>query len=404
MTTRRVAIIFWDGFFTVAPALVAALNTLADAGYEVTVLLHAPLDSVVYAPAPEFAQSVKIHQCRTILHWSEKLRRRLPGRAYTLFFLIALLHFILYCLFKIGLRRYRAFIGVEPNALLAATIAGRLKKTPVIYWSFELRLITRQDGDRFQQTMRLMEQRLSCAAQYTITQDQYRVDVMANMYGIPREKFILVPNGLGGASKAIKGVGTHKAFHKMFSLPDDTRVILQAGMISPAGLSLEIAQAAKNWPSDYSLVLHERRKLDKGNPYLKQIVEAGQGRVYLSLKPVPTSELDELVSSGDVGLVIYSGPVGQDMVLLTGASGKLAQYMRCGLPIIGLEMPGLRELIDRYQCGVCITDVSEIAPALDLIFGDYERYSANALHCFEQEYEFDKFFARVLTVIEADTR
>jgi hypothetical protein len=171
-------------------------------------------------------------------------------------------------------------------------------------------------------------------------------------------------------------------------------------MISPAVLSLEIASAASNWNEDVVLVLHERAKRAQTEPYIKQVQQAGCGKVLLSLEPVSYDALDWVVMSGHIGLVFYQKELGPNFSEMAGASGKLAHYLRCGLPVICLDLPGLVKVVNQYQCGICVSEPGEIQSATEAIFRNYEFYRMNAFKCYEESYEFGRHFREVLRKIE----
>jgi len=141
----------------------------------------------------------------------------------------------------------------------------------------------------------------------------------------------------------------------------------------------------------------ERRPLES---YFQEIRRAGGDRVHLSLDPVPLQDVPRLVAGCDIGLVFYRADLGPNFTLIAGASGKLAYYLKCGLPVICIDFPGLVRVVDGYQCGICVPAVTGVADAIRTILSDYERYQSNARRCFEEAYEFDRFFAQVLSRVE----
>ena len=76
------------------------------------------------------------------------------------------------------------------------------------------------------------------------------------------------------------------------------------------------------------------------------------------------------------------------------ASGKVALYLKNGLPIVATTGSDL-EWIERERCGVCVTSADEIPGAVTRVFGDYERLAANAVRCFDQTLDFARHFEPV---------
>ncbi len=95
-------------------------------------------------------------------------------------------------------------------------------------------------------------------------------------------------------------------FSRKFQIPAGARIVLHAGLISPAFLSLEVADAVSSWPPEFVLVFHERQHREPTEPYLQDVQCAGGGRVFLSLDPVPFDAVDMVYAGADVGLISYA--------------------------------------------------------------------------------------------------
>jgi hypothetical protein len=120
---------------------------------------------------------------------------------------------------------------------------------------------------------------------------------------------------------------------------------------------------------------------------------------------VPDPVYRQIVQSADVGVVFYHRQPGslylQDNIHYIGlSSGKLAYLLQAGVPVLLSPQPTLRRLADTYQCGLVVTDPSELNPALTALLADYDRYSANAVRCFTQELDFARAFQAVLQAFD----
>jgi len=179
----------------------------------------------------------------------------------------------------------------------------------------------------------------------------------------------------------------------------ERKVLLHIGLISHLMYSLELAQEIANWPEDWALVFHERAKRDLNDIYLSNILAVGDGKVFLSLDPVAYDDLDSVVASAQIGLVFYRNDLGPNLAQIAGASGKMGQYLRCGLPVICSDLPGLRKVVEKYRCGVCVKEFKDMREAVVSIFENYSFYSSNALKCYEEVYEFGVHFKKVMAKI-----
>jgi glycosyltransferase involved in cell wall biosynthesis len=292
--------------------------------------------------------------------------------------------------------KYTCFIGVDRDGLVAASAINFLRRVPVLYWSLEIRFLS-DYRDPIERMLKHLEKISQRKARLTIIQDWERARCLAGENGVDMSNFVIVPNGPLGPSPNALG----DYFQRKFGLFPSRRIILYAGWITPGYLSLELARTASGWPDEWTLVFHEREKRDPSEPYLQEIQKEGKDRVRLSLEPVSYDELDSVVSSGLIGIVAYNAAMGPNWRLMTGASGKLAQYLRCGLPVVCVDCPSLGEIIQKYQCGMEVANLQNVEGAIRTILGQYDHYRANAIRCYEEVYEFGVHFRQVLQEIES---
>lgn len=378
----RVAIFFWEGHLGVAPSLINAIRALVEKGYGVDVITnHPPQD---FSPAPDFGDAVRIMRVVRLSHaptgrWASRARFA-SQRA-------------LYFLRAAGLlarKRYGFFFGVDLEGLLLAAPFARLKGADLALWSLEIRSLN--DSNSLPgRLLRARQERALDQARIAIAQDDHRADALRDSYGVSPEKIVVVPNAPRGSTVQNRS----RFLHDRFTLPPDARLALHLGMIEPTVRATEVARAARNLPEGWFLVFHERRARDEDDPYIVLVREEGGSKTLLSLDPVAYDELDELVSSADVGIVCYDPSIGLNFAI-PGSSGKLPQYLRCGLPVIVSDLPGLADVVRADGCGVVISEPSQLPDAVIDITSHYEKLRTSAFASFERRYEFDGRFDRAL--------
>jgi glycosyltransferase involved in cell wall biosynthesis len=417
-TGRNIAIFFWEGYLGVAPSMINCIRVFSEAGYEVDVITR--YAGYEYAQPPRFPANVRIlffplshsprakqdgvdtsldsipqsktFRIRELL--PSPLRRVLRKWVDDMHFILERLQFIRFGLRFLEKRHYACLIGVDTEGLISATAVGLLKKVPVLYWSLEITFLN-DLNDWKKRMFKRLERICHRKALLTIIQDEERAQSLMTENGVNSEVAI-VPNGPLGPRPQISS----DHFQRKFDIPSSQRIILHTGMINPAALSLELASVASTWPDTWTLILHERVKREPSHPYLKRVQKAGDDRVRLSLDPVPYDELDFLISSGHIGIVAYDKKLGPNFSLMTTASGKLGHYLRCGLPVVCIDLPGLSETMSKYHCGLVVEDLQDVGQAIESIFRHYDFYEANAVKCYEEVYEFSVHFRQVLHVTE----
>jgi glycosyltransferase involved in cell wall biosynthesis len=388
--TGRVAIVFWEGYVGVSPSVVNGVRVLSDSGYEVDLVTRSADD---FGEAPTFGANVRVIRLPPAglvangpLRW---LRRRVASAFEPL-------RFIALCWWTFRGRSYVSFVGIDMKGLLVASLLGLVKRVPVAYWSLEILYsheFTRWSPMRFCKFVERLSHR---RASFTIVQDDARARSLSEENGVNSSRFVIVPNSPLGPPPNILS----DYFQTKFGLPSGTRIILHAGMIHPETQSLELATAASGWPTDWRLVLHERAKRRADDPYLMAVRNVGNAHLLLSLDPVPYDSLDVLMSSATIGLVLYDRALGPNFNLVAGASGKLAHYVRCGLPVVSVGLDSVSETLDRYECGVGVDDISQVEGAIATILSEYDRYRANAIRCYVEAYDFGPHFRHVVSALQ----
>jgi glycosyltransferase involved in cell wall biosynthesis len=182
----------------------------------------------------------------------------------------------------------------------------------------------------------------------------------------------------------------------------EKRIVLHLGMMGPEVLSTEIAAVSRCWPEEWVLVFHERFSRSLDDPVVKEVLNSGGDRVFLSLEPVDLDDLPKVVASADVGLVFYNPAMGPNYAVITGASGKLAYYLQAGVPVICLDLPGFDELMTDGQCGVCVPSPAAIGSALEVLTTRLPEFGEAARRCFDERYAFDRFFLPLVEEIKGE--
>ena len=206
-----------------------------------------------------------------------------------------------------------------------------------------------------------------------------------------------VPHGMIGQTKLRK---KSQFLRNKFKLQNEDIVILHAGWINDAMSSLDLAKSTRSWEKNWKLIFHERENRSENENYIQKISKLGFKNVLLSLKPVKFEKVDEVINSSDVGVVIYNKQMGDNCELITRASGKMAHYLRCGIPVVCLSLPGYRKIIDEYQCGVTFDNINQIHNAIRKILNNYDFYKKNTKRCYMELYEFSIHFKKVTVRID----
>jgi glycosyltransferase involved in cell wall biosynthesis len=238
---------------------------------------------------------------------------------------------------------------------------GRRDRAPVVYDARDIyvdaRNIARLPGPARRLFARI-ERGWARRADRVITVNGPYADVMAHRFGVPRPLVVL-----NCSVRADAPVARGRRFHDALGLPDDRRVVLYHGGLSP---DRGIEQLLEAIPAirDATLVL-------MGYGDLEATIRARAagpdlaGRVAV-LPAVPPAELTEWVGSADVAAMPIQ-PTTLNHRLTT--PNKLFEAIAAGVPVVASDLPGMAPIVCETGCGITVdpTDAAAIAAAIEEI-------------------------------------
>jgi glycosyltransferase involved in cell wall biosynthesis len=232
-----------------------------------------------------------------------------------------------------------------------------------------------------------------------LIQDLHRKELFETENNIKKTiKFFILPNSHRGIPNRTKG----NYYQALFNLQPTTRTILMAGSIEKWSFPEFLIECTLNQnPKIYKSIIQSRTSFDRNNSYIHNLKESSNEEVLFGLNPVPIDELDNAVSSADIGCAFYQSSTEINHSVLGAASGKMLTYLKNGLPIIMFSSPGVTELINHYNCGKVLLnmDTNEFNKSVKEIFDNYEQYSQNAFKCYEENFDFDSAFLSIYSFI-----
>jgi glycosyltransferase involved in cell wall biosynthesis len=402
---KVIGIIFWSGYIGVSPSLINAIDILSHSEYRIEIFSRRDESIRNFADSPKFSSDVKMFEMdplffRLIKKYPQLIQSGSGLKQYFLRLLrislrpIDFFRFYLLISRSENIKKYCCFIGVDKEGLVLGSVLGKFYKKSVIFWSLEMEFLKDQSNP-FNILLKILEKKFHSHALFTIIQDSERANCLVKENYVINPRIVIVPNAPLGPPPRLKS----EYLRQVFFLPEDKIILIHAGMISENVLSEGIALESTRWPENWVLIFHEREKRNISDPYLKKIQNIGGDHVRLSLNPVLYTELDGLLSSAQIGVVAYDTQKGPNFSLISGASGKLAHYLRCGLPTICIGVENIDLLLQEYEFGISIDSVEDMKSGIQKILKNYEYYQQNALKCYEEKMEFGKNFKMVLDEI-----
>ena len=289
-----------------------------------------------------------------------------------------------------GSGRCHLTIGVDAEGLMMAGIAGWKNRCPVCYYSLEI-LCTSEAASFGNLLIKRIERWSHGKAVLTFIQDEHREKLLRSENRMSPFPVVYIPN----ASSVYHRAEQNDYLRRHLHLPAESIIVLHSGSMAPWTQCLELAKAARSWPRPFIMVFQCRqRPVDSYG--LDVCAIADQKKVWVLNEPLGSEDFDRLVESADIGIALYkvapgNALLGKNLEAVGRSSGKIAAYLRSGIPVITSRLDSL-EYIDKYQAGARVECPSQIEDALLRIAADRNRYSSNATDCYTKEFDLSKSF------------
>ncbi len=284
--------------------------------------------------------------------------------------------------------RPQRLIAADKPSLLACLLAGRV---PELYYSLEATPLREEDSRTYQLLNAIETLYVRWARPGVIAQSRARAGLVQ-----PRvERQILIPVTSDGAAFPRSGF-----LRDHLGLRPEQRILLIAGGLGPDQMTFEILRQAAGWDPGFVLVLHSA-----SGRYTPELLAAARdpalaGRVRLTELQLSIEDAERLVyASADVGLVFYRD-IGFNHRHTAYSSGKLAAFLRAGVPVIVPDFDEFRAALARFRFGEAVP-VEGIGAAAARLLSDPEPYIRQAQQAFEQVYSFGRYAGFVAAYLAA---
>jgi glycosyltransferase involved in cell wall biosynthesis len=178
------------------------------------------------------------------------------------------------------------------------------------------------------------------------------------------------------------------------------RAVCYLGSIGVDQGLLPAARSMRHWPENAVFVLIGDSSADVREQILKAAGEAQAENRVLFLGARPHSEALALVAGAELGLSLIQ-PHTQNWRHSAGAINKRFEYIALGVPQVSNDGPGVRDILEANQCGLCADpDQPEaIGRAVRQLLDVPEQrrlFSANARSCHLDRFNYEFQFRPVL--------
>ena len=292
------------------------------------------------------------------------------------------------------IRKYTCFIAYHVDAFIIASLVGIIQQAPVIYHNLEILGYDRLTTIKLR-IKKILEIFFNKRAIITVTQDKNRLKLLSEANRIASHKIITIPNTY---TKTYRNESNY--LRVKFNIKEDRIIILYVGGIEAWALDEKLLDSVKGWPENFVLVMHGWSR-DGYIRKLKPIIRQNRERIYVDNEILEEEEYSELVSSGDVCLAWYKSDSPKNVHYVGLSSGRFAQYLRCGLPIVAPKyLPDFKRILSTNKIGELAKDEYDIKNAAEKILKNYSYYRNNTFRYFENYLDFRLYFRNILDILE----
>jgi hypothetical protein len=293
-----------------------------------------------------------------------------------------------------------SILAVGQLGLISSGIISLFSLKNIIYLNVEI-WFGRENGSwwltqAYSMMLKHLERIFNARARYSITQDTGRAELLARVNKVNVSSIKLLPNSPIGNAKFER---CHY-LHQKYELSEETKIILWIGMLPRYSEAEALVLQAKSWPDPYVLVFHTRYDA-QSDSYIKKLRDLSDPQKTLfSLKPISYESLDKIITSAHIGLALYKN-TGLNASMMGKSSGKIAQFLRYGIPVISQKFSSLEWIADE-NAGILVDNVSEINSTITEIDQNYPAVSNNAIYAFNEHLSVElylrKSYANIINI------
>ncbi len=304
------------------------------------------------------------------------VRLRVFFSAGALFYVFLQIRLFFFLLFK----RTDAILANDLDTLLPAFLISKLRGKILVYDSHEY--FTEAEGLTGRRLVKAIWTRVE---QYIFPKLQWVYTVNESIAEIYRKRY-KVDVGV------VRNVPFLKDCPPTIERPKDRsvkQIILQGAYLDPDRGGKEAVDAMSMVQHARLLIVGSGREM----PEIRKRAGLLHDRVEI-LGKLPFSELRKHTANSDIGLSLDK-PLHDNYRL--SLPNKLFDYIHCGVPVIGSDLPELKRIIEQYKIGWLVKEItpSAIADAINHALSDeqYDEFVENCLKareelCWEKEGQF----------------
>ncbi|KQC05276.1 MAG: hypothetical protein APR54_08410, partial [Candidatus Cloacimonas sp. SDB] len=281
--------------------------------------------------------------------------------------------------------KYDFHVAVDPHGFVLCK--ELFSDTKPFYYSLELYLKNDHFGLDYDELTEKKERENISSIKGLIIQSEekegyFRVDYALSK-NIPTYILPVTCHGPGSNEKS-------NYLRDLYKISKDNKIALHLGGIAEWFSCIEICDEFSKL-DDWILIFHgysNKEYIKKLNRFIKK--KDIKNVIINEITYDSINELDKIVQSSDIGIAWYND-ISIGFRTVGRSSGKIATYLKFGLPVISTRYASTVDAIENTNCGICISDLRSMENAVEYICKNYQLLSQNAISEYEKSYRFEQY-------------
>lgn len=303
---------------------------------------------------------------------------RQTGRSES--FLHWALGYFIFLMWILCRERQNVLYAIGAKGLFLSVFLKFIFRCKIIFYSLEF---PPTGGGYFARLYRFIE-RFACKyVDCLVVHDSNRLDLYSEIVRRQFDNVVMYPNA---PIERYFGENECNELIERFHLNADKRYLLYAGgLYSGVGLD-KLLDCLDQLPLNWCIFFQSHDGVNQLNmsDTARSFIE--QGRLVVSFEPLSVRDYNALLSVAHAGLAIYDNN-DVNMANVGLSSGKIAAYLKNGMPTIVNNIPYYSTEFSNGSAGVIIQTLKDVPRALAEIDSDYDVRSQQAIDFYNDKFD-----------------
>ena len=276
-------------------------------------------------------------------------------------------------------KEYKLIIGYDQIGVCYAHALSQKTNTPYIFHSLEI--------EKKEKVTKYSRKAVKKAL-FSISQDTARAEILSKLYNTQIKSFKILYNS------SIRHFSSSKSsfFQDKFNV-HNKEVILACGTLSEDHLANKFNLIVENLNENQVLIAHGWCPEKKHEEELIKLKHQYPNKFFYSDSLLPFDKKHDIFKSASVSLVLFSTS-NDNLKYATGSAGKLYDSIQYNTPVVALNLPGAKKLIEKNNIGFIANSLEDIPLKCEKVIKNINSSKLESAH---NVFEFENCFKNVFS-------